>query len=100
MRVLLILSILLQTALSGLIGIDLGSEFFKVSLIRPGKKLVIVENPQSKRMTNNMISITKNQRVFGDDAYNQYIKNPNSIITYMNNLLGVSSNSTDILSRF
>ncbi len=33
------------------IGIDFGNEFFKVSLISPGKSFVIIENTVSKRKT-------------------------------------------------
>ena len=33
------------------IGIDLGSEYFKVSLISPGKSFVIIENTMSHRKT-------------------------------------------------
>ena len=38
-------------AYGNVIGIDFGSEFYKISLIGPGKKLVIVENDHTKRKT-------------------------------------------------
>jgi hypoxia up-regulated 1 len=37
------------------LGIDFGSEFFKASLISPGKTFEIVENETSKRKTNNAV---------------------------------------------
>jgi len=33
------------------IGIDFGTEYFKISLIRPGKSFVIIENTTTKRKT-------------------------------------------------
>lgn len=38
---------------SQVIGIDLGTEFWKASLISPGKNLVIVENSRSSRKSHN-----------------------------------------------
>jgi len=38
------------------IGVDFGSDFYKISLIMPGRSFVIVENSTSKRKTNNAIS--------------------------------------------
>lgn len=45
------LVILAYTAHSAVIGIDFGTEYFKISLISPGKSFVIVENLTSKRKT-------------------------------------------------
>lgn len=36
---------------AAVIGIDFGTEFFKISLISPGKSFVIIENTTSKRKT-------------------------------------------------
>lgn len=40
------------------IGIDLGTEFWKASLISPGKNLVIVENSRSSRKSHNGVPLT------------------------------------------
>jgi hypoxia up-regulated 1 len=42
---------------SQVIGIDFGTEFWKASLISPGKNLVIVENSRSGRKTLNAVFI-------------------------------------------
>ena len=47
------LSALFSTA--QVIGIDWGNEFYKISLIAPGKSFVIIENTTSKRKTNNAV---------------------------------------------
>ena len=55
MRKLILISALVLISISVLqasvIGIDFGTEFFKISLIRPGKSFVIIENTTSKRKT-------------------------------------------------
>ena len=52
-----ILLLLLTLAASQVIGIDLGTEFWKASLISPGKNLVIVENSRSGRKSYNGVRI-------------------------------------------
>jgi|LakMenEpi03Aug12_release.lakeMendotaPanAssembly.Ray.scaffolds.fasta_scaffold406522_2 hypothetical protein len=49
----LLLVALICLAGSQVIGIDLGTEFWKASLISPGKNLVIVENSRSSRKSHN-----------------------------------------------
>lgn len=54
----LILLLLVSYAASQVIGIDLGTEFWKASLISPGKNLVIVENSRSSRKSHNGVRMT------------------------------------------
>ena len=61
---------------------------------------MIVENPQSKRMTPTLVGFTKEARVFGEDAANIMTKNPKNILSYLTNLLGVPHNNTQIIERF
>jgi molecular chaperone DnaK (HSP70) len=50
--------LLLATITSAnLIGFDLGSTFFKITLVKPGSPFSIVENYTSKRKTDTMMSI-------------------------------------------
>ncbi len=51
----LFFTILTKFINSTVLGIDFGSEFFKASLISPGKTFEIVENETSKRKTNNAV---------------------------------------------
>lgn len=58
MRILLIAALCVLTFTvcnSSVIGIDFGSEFFKVSLISPGKSFVVIENTTTKRKTENAV---------------------------------------------
>jgi len=50
--------------------IDLGTEWMKVALVKPGVPMEIVLNRESKRKTATAVSIRKNERFFGDDALN------------------------------
>ena len=49
------LNILIKEILPALIGIDIGSEFIKVSLKAPGKPFFIIENTTTKRKTENCV---------------------------------------------
>lgn len=55
----LIVLLLAACVASQVIGIDLGTEFWKASLISPGKNLVIVENSRSSRKSHNGVSIDR-----------------------------------------
>lgn len=82
------------TAVSAtVIGIDMSSELFKVtfmqiSLIRPGKKLLIVENEQSKRSTPSAIAFTEQGREYGYNAIKEQLKKPESSVLFFHNLFG------------
>ena len=52
-----VLLLLVCAATAQVIGIDFGTEFWKASLISPGKNLVIVENSRSGRKSNNGVNI-------------------------------------------
>jgi hypoxia up-regulated 1 len=52
----LVLLLVLYLAHSQVIGIDFGTEFWKASLISPGKNLVIVENSRSERKSYNGVT--------------------------------------------
>lgn len=54
---------------AAVIGVDLGSEFYKSVLIEPGDPFAIVENTQSKRKTNTAVCFTDEERLFEADAY-------------------------------
>lgn len=51
-----------------LIGIDLGSQFFKAAVVAPGKPFEVVHNTHSKRKTPTAVSFQEAVRTFGDDA--------------------------------
>ena len=53
------LVLLLGVVSTQVIGIDLGTEFWKAALISPGKNLVIVENSRSGRKSHNGVAVVR-----------------------------------------
>ncbi len=53
---LLIVGCLYSTSNAQVLGIDFGSEYWKVSLISPGKSFVILENMTTQRKTDNAVN--------------------------------------------
>ena len=51
----MILFLVASVAYGQVIGLDFGSEFFKASLISPGKTFVILENMTTKRKTESAV---------------------------------------------
>lgn len=47
------------------IGIDLGTEFLKIGLVKPGTPIDIVLNEQSKRKTESVIAFDDDERFIG-----------------------------------
>ncbi|OMJ91066.1 hypothetical protein SteCoe_6423 [Stentor coeruleus] len=91
--------VLLGIASSSVIGVDLGSELIKTSLIRPGKKLLIVENEQSKRSTPMALAFTDKGRQYGYNALQEQSKRPETTVLFAKNLFGKVYNSDDYFLR-
>lgn len=53
---------------STVIGIDFGTDWLKVSIIKPGGQIETVLNRESKRKTNNVLNIRNGIRTFGIEA--------------------------------
>ena len=63
-----VLSPLLEAA--GIMGIDFGTDWYKVALVKPGVPLEIVLNKDSNRKTDAHVTIRAGIRYFGSDAVN------------------------------
>lgn len=57
MKIIILLLSILVISQCQVLGIDFGTEFWKASLISPGKNLVIVENSRSGRKTINGVNL-------------------------------------------
>ena len=84
----------LFTVNSYLIGVDIGSEFFKICLIKPGKPFSIVENLQSKLKTPTAISLKDDEITYGAEAIGKKARFPKNIFTFFEDYLGEKYNST------
>ena len=60
--------LLVPQASAFLLGVDLGTQYFKASIVAPGKPFEIVHNQHSKRKTPTAVSFNEKVRTFGDDA--------------------------------
>lgn len=81
---------------SSSIAIDFGSEFITTTVLAPRKPILLVENPQSKTKTNQYLSITNTERVFGYDAIPKIKKNPKTVFHHMQRFLGRFISSPDL----
>lgn len=72
------------------IGIDFGTHWLKISIIKPGGVLETVLNRESKRKTNNIVTIRDNIRYFGFDAVNLGMRFPEITFSSLKDLLGKS----------
>ncbi|KAM3570136.1 hypothetical protein VYU27_007796, partial [Nannochloropsis oceanica] len=81
-------SLLAPVAQAGVMGVDLGSEFMKVSLVKPGTMMDIVTNIHSKRKTETMISFYQGERSYGADAYSLLTRRPEVTYARIPTLLG------------
>mgnify|MGYP002624381630 FL=1 len=93
---LFIFSILIYHANFQMIGIDMGSEFFKVCITLPHQnKFYMVENLQSKLKTHSAIFIKGTDRIYEAEAINKRIKNPKNSFTFLSSYLSLTKNSSN-----
>jgi len=78
-----------QSQKSAVLGIDLGSQYFKVAYVKTGG-FDIVLNEASKRKTATALSMIKGERLFGDSAYSQKPRYPESVMIGMQHIIGKS----------
>ncbi|XP_025101931.1 LOW QUALITY PROTEIN: hypoxia up-regulated protein 1-like [Pomacea canaliculata] len=68
--------------------VDLGGEFIKIAIVKPGVPMEIVLNKESSRKTNNIIAFRNGERQFGNDAYNTAIKFPEKAFFFLLHVIG------------
>lgn len=68
--------------------VDLGSEFLKIAIVKPGVPMEIALNKESRRKSPFIVSMKGNERDFGDQAMNVANKQPAKAFRYISHLLG------------
>lgn len=81
---------------AAVIGVDLGNQYFKSTLVKPGFPFTIVENTASQRKTPTAMGFTSDQRVYGLDATIQSGSNPVNTMSYVRDLLGIEYNEENL----
>ncbi|KAI9190129.1 lumenal Hsp70 protein [Blastocladiella emersonii ATCC 22665] len=92
----LVVCLALARAASGaVLGIDYGSDWFKVALGRPGKPIDLVLNRESKRKTHSLLTLRTDERFFGTDAAALAPRFSTTTFPHLKVLLGKLANSTE-----
>ena len=77
-----------------MMGIDLGSEFFKVTVIKPGKPFMMLENLLSKTKTELAMGLKDNEITYAYDSLSKKAKAPANIFNYFSEFLGRRHNES------
>ena len=77
-------------------GIDLGTEFFKVTVIKPGKPFMMLENLLSKTKTELAVGLKEDEITYAYDALAKKAKAPANIFNYFSEFLGRKYNDSFI----
>ncbi|RVE63495.1 hypothetical protein OJAV_G00136900 [Oryzias javanicus] len=76
--------------------VDLGSEWIKVAIVKPGVPMEIVLNKESRRKTPTAVCLKENERLFGDSALGMSVKNPKTVYRYLQSLLGKKHSNPNV----
>jgi len=68
--------------------VDIGSEWLKIAIVKPGVPMEIALNKESRRKTPFVVSINGNERLFSDPANVVAVKQPAKAYLYLTHLLG------------
>uniref|UniRef100_A0A8C3FZ03 Hypoxia up-regulated protein 1 n=1 Tax=Cyclopterus lumpus TaxID=8103 RepID=A0A8C3FZ03_CYCLU len=77
-----------HTVTVAVMSVDLGSEWMKVAIVKPGVPMEIVLNKESSRKTPMAVCLKENERLLGDSALGVSVKNPKSVYRHLQGLLG------------
>ena len=84
----LLISLCIFQISSYMMGIDLGSEYFKVTVIKPGKPFMMLENLISKTKTELSVGLKDDEITYAYDALAKKAKAPSNIFNYFSEFLG------------
>nr|XP_061817890.1 hypoxia up-regulated protein 1-like [Nerophis lumbriciformis] len=76
--------------------VDLGSEWMKMAIVKPGVPMEIVLNKESRRKTPAVVCLKENERLFGDNALGVSVKNPKTVYRHLQNLMGKKHNNPQV----
>ncbi|XP_041656887.1 hypoxia up-regulated protein 1 [Cheilinus undulatus] len=76
--------------------VDLGSEWMKMAIVKPGVPMEIVLNKESRRKTPMAVCLKENERLFGDSALGVSVKNPKTVYRHLQSLLGKKHNNPQV----
>ncbi|RUS70581.1 hypothetical protein EGW08_021660 [Elysia chlorotica] len=68
--------------------IDLGGEFMKIAIVKPGVPMEIVLNKESSRKTPTLVAFRDGERQFGNEAQSTAVKFPAKAFSYLPLIVG------------
>ena len=89
--VILIAAILTCQTRAAVLGVDFGSEYYKISVISRQKAYEMVENLNSKTNTYSVLAFHDNARVFEYEAYQKSTKVPQNTFYLFNKFIGLGN---------
>lgn len=93
-----LLALVTRRAAAIVAGVDLGGEFFKVALVKPGTPFEIVTNVHSKRKTETMVAFDGQERLYGADAATVAVRRPQTAYAQIRRLLGATRDHPQVAS--
>uniref|UniRef100_A0A1A8DUV2 Hypoxia up-regulated protein 1 n=1 Tax=Nothobranchius kadleci TaxID=1051664 RepID=A0A1A8DUV2_NOTKA len=84
------------TVTVAVMSVDLGSEWMKMAIVKPGVPMEIVLNRESRRKTATAVCLKENERLFGDSALGVSVKNPKMVYRHLQSLLGKRHDSPQV----
>uniref|UniRef100_A0A3Q2FCG5 Hypoxia up-regulated protein 1 n=1 Tax=Cyprinodon variegatus TaxID=28743 RepID=A0A3Q2FCG5_CYPVA len=75
--------------------VDLGSEWMKMAIVKPGVPMEIVLNRESRRKTPAVVCLKDNERLFGDSALGS-VKIPKTVYRHLQSLLGKKRDNVQV----
>ena len=89
-------ALLATIAQANMIGFDLGSNYFKITLMTPGKSFQIVENVAGGRKTPTQMTVGNEERLFSTDSFSSMARYPQTTFTNAALSLGVEYNEEEL----
>ncbi|XP_077449375.1 hypoxia up-regulated protein 1 isoform X1 [Stigmatopora argus] len=85
-----------RTDAMAVMSIDVGSEWMKMAIVKPGVPMEIVLNKESRRKTPAVVCLKENERLFGDNALGASVKKPKNVYRHLQNLIGKKYNNPQV----
>ncbi|PNH08150.1 Heat shock protein 17 [Tetrabaena socialis] len=93
------LALMVHAASAALMSIDLGSEFLKVCLVKPGRTPIsIAVNEMSRRKSPALVGIVNGERLLGEEAFSFAVRYPETIYQRARDLLGKDPDDPTIVA--
>eukprot|EP00198_Chlamydomonas_reinhardtii_P001208 XP_001690543.1 ER-located HSP110/SSE-like protein [Chlamydomonas reinhardtii] len=95
------LLLLAATANGALMSIDLGSEYLKVCLVKPGRTPIsIAVNEMSKRKSPALVGVVNGERLLGEEAFSFAVRYPEQIVARARDMLGKDAEDPTLTALF